>query len=50
MRVSKLRRMLYRLAALLGDLQAWASGDPRRIARRYARKWLWRTWFRMWRG
>lgn len=36
--MSKLRSTLYRYARLLGDLQALASGNPRRIAKRYLNK------------
>jgi hypothetical protein len=49
--VSKLRRQLYRSASLLGDVEAVASGDPRRVERRLVnkligRKLVRRVWWR----
>lgn len=38
----KLRRLMYRNARRLGDLDALASGSPSRIARRGARKVIYR--------
>lgn len=36
--MSSLRSALYRWARILGDVQAVTSGDPKRIAKRYANK------------
>jgi hypothetical protein len=36
--VSRLRRSLYRSARTLGDAEALASGDPKRITRRAKNK------------
>jgi hypothetical protein len=53
--MSRLRRMLYRDARLLGDAEALASGDPKRITRRAKNKLLGRTlgrsgfWRSLWR-
>lgn len=44
-----LRSWLYKLARLLGDWQAWTCGDPGRIARRMANKWIGRRIGRIWR-
>ena len=35
-----MRRKLYKLARLLGDLQAISSGKPRRIVKRAKNKWI----------
>ena len=40
--LSKTRRDCYRCASILGDVQALASGDPAKIAKRVCRKCLWR--------
>lgn len=47
----KLRRLLYRWAALLGDVEAVASGKPKRMGRRLVnklvgRKLVRRLWWR----
>jgi hypothetical protein len=42
MTLNTLRRLLYRLAALLGDLQALRRG-PTAIAKRLLRKRVWRA-------
>jgi hypothetical protein len=42
MSLSTLRRLLYRLAALLGDVQAVRRG-PMAIAKRLLRKCVWRA-------
>jgi hypothetical protein len=53
--VSRLRRSLYRSARTLGDVEALASGDPKRITRRAKNKLLGRTlaragfWRSLWR-
>jgi hypothetical protein len=53
--MSGLRRSLYRYARLLGDGEALASGDPKRIARRAKNKVLGRAlgrsgfWRTLWR-
>lgn len=36
--ISKTRRGLYRLASILGDVDALTSGSPRRVRRRVANK------------
>ena len=41
--MSRTRRRLYRAGSILGDLEAIASGDPGRVARRYVRKSAWRA-------
>ena len=41
--MSQFRRNLYRGGAVLGDVEAWASGSPTKIAKRYARKSIWRA-------
>ncbi|MEW6244178.1 MAG: hypothetical protein AB1497_07950 [Bacillota bacterium] len=38
MSISKTRGMLYRIARLLGDIQAISSGNPRKMAKRVARR------------
>jgi hypothetical protein len=53
--VSRLRRSLYRSARTLGDAEALASGDPKRIERRAKNKLLGRVlgrsgfWRSLWR-
>jgi hypothetical protein len=48
--ISSVRSGLYAYARLLGDVQALASGNPNRIARRLANKWLGRNVVRrLWR-
>jgi hypothetical protein len=41
--ISRVRGNLYALARILGDVQAVASGDPRRMAKRVARRLVWRS-------
>lgn len=48
--ISKTRRAMYRGARTLGDLEAVASGDPKRIIGRLWRKQLWRWLGRISRG
>lgn len=48
--MSQLRRDMYRAASFMGDAEAWASGSPSRIAKRYARKSIWRAFGRIMRG
>lgn len=36
--INKTRRKLYRTASILGDLNAIASGNPKKIAKRFGRK------------
>ena len=36
--INKSRRTLYRTASILGDINALASGKPKKIIKRYARK------------
>lgn len=36
--INKLRRTLYRTASILGDVNALASGNPKKIAKRLGRK------------
>jgi len=44
------RRWLYRMARLLGDLNALVSGSPGRMVRRASNKWLGRKVIRrLWR-
>jgi len=53
--MSRLRRLLYRDARRLGDVEALASGDPKRIERRAKNKLLGRAlgrsgiWRTLWR-
>jgi hypothetical protein len=53
--MSRLRRSLYRSARTLGDAEALASGDPKRITRRAKNKLLGRMlgrsgfWRSLWR-
>jgi hypothetical protein len=42
MSINAIRRLLYRLAALLGDVQA-VRRDPAAIAKRLVRKRVWRV-------
>ena len=41
-RTRKTRRSLYRAASILGDIDAIASGSPKRMARRLYNKSLWK--------
>lgn len=41
--LSRVRGNLYALARLLGDVQAVASGDPRRMAKRAVRRLVWKS-------
>lgn len=45
--ISKIRRALYGTASVLGDAQAIGSGSPERIAKRFIRKNLYRTFGRV---
>ena len=47
MSAGKVRRLLYRAGALVGDAQAVASGDLTRIGRRLVRKAAWQSWGRL---
>jgi hypothetical protein len=38
MSINKLRRTLYRVARILGDVQALSSSDPKKVARRAGRR------------
>lgn len=38
--INKTRRKLYRTASILGDINALASGNPKKIAKRFGRKFL----------
>ena len=49
MKLSRLRRLLYRKGSALGDLSAISSGNPGRIARRGVNKVIWRGWARLFR-
>jgi len=48
--IGKTRRQLYRSARILGDIDALASGSPKRIAGRLWRKAVWRWLGRIGRG
>jgi hypothetical protein len=41
-KIPKIRRTLYRTAARLGDVEALASGNPKRIVERAENKIIWR--------
>lgn len=43
MTLSRIRRALYRLASILGDVSAVRSLSPRKMAARYVRKRAWRA-------
>jgi hypothetical protein len=47
MRISSVRRMLYRSGSVLGDIQAAErsieTGSPKPLVRRVVRKYAWRT-------
>lgn len=43
MTLSRIRRALYRLASILGDVSAVSTLSPRKVAARYVRKRAWRA-------
>ena len=43
MTISKVRSILYKTARLLGDVGALASGNPKKIVKRLANKYMGRT-------
>jgi nuclear transport factor 2 (NTF2) superfamily protein len=45
--MSKFRSSLYRGGSVLGDVEAWTSGSPSKVAKRYARKSIWRAFGRI---
>lgn len=47
MSIRKARRAAYRTGAVLGDVQAVASGDPGKVAKRVVRKAAWKAWARL---
>ena len=52
-KISKIRKTLYRTASELGDVQAVASGNPEKIVERAENKLIWRGFgklFRTFRG
>ena len=53
MKLSKVRRSLYKTAAKLGDVEAITSGKPERVIERAENKMIWRGFgklFRTFRG
>lgn len=50
MNLNKLANGLIRAGVMARDLNAWLSGDPKRIARRYANKFIGRMVNRLTRG
>lgn len=38
MSINKMRGLLYKVARMLGDIQAGSSGNPKKIARRIGRR------------
>jgi hypothetical protein len=50
MKLSRLRRSMYRAGSALGDLGAISSGNPARIVKRAANKAIWRGWSRLFRA
>jgi hypothetical protein len=41
--ISRTRRQCYRCASIIGDVQAIASGNPSKIAKRFCRKCAYRS-------
>lgn len=41
------RGKAYRGLSISNDAKAWSTGDPEKIAKRYVRKALWRTFARL---
>lgn len=50
MKLSKVRRSLYWTASKLGDVEAIASGKPRRIVERAENKMIWRGFGKLFRS
>lgn len=53
MKISKVRRSLYRTASALGDVEAVASDNPKRMVERAENKMIWRGFgklFKLFRG
>ena len=49
MKLSRIRRVLYRSGSVLGDIEAASSGSPKRIIQRQQNKLIWRGFGRLFR-